>query len=76
MTDVVDEAYEAAEDWRSSVGARREGPKHRAAGFDVVKIVLPSGRARLGVMPPGLQGRAREEAFKRAVVDACHLLQE
>jgi hypothetical protein len=76
MTVVSDEAFEAAEQWRKSMGARLEGPNHRAAGFDVVKVVLPNGRSRLGLMPPGLQGRAREEAFRQAVVDACQLFQE
>jgi hypothetical protein len=73
---VSDEDYEAAERWRKSMGARLEGPSHRGAGFDVVKVVLPNGRSRLGLMPTGLQGPAREEAFKRAVVDACQLFQE
>jgi len=76
MTVVSDEAYKAAEQWRKSMGARLEGPSHRAAGFDVVKVVLPNGRSRLGLIPPGLQGRAREEAFRQAVVDACELFQE
>ncbi len=76
MTVVSDEAFEAAEQWRKSVGAKLEGPSHRAGGFDVVKVVLPNGKSRLGLMPPALQGRAREEAFRRAVVDACELFQE
>lgn len=63
--------YDEAMGWLASIGGKVRGPT-RKGDYDMVTVYLPGyGLERSGMLLCTLTGKAREDALRAAVLDAC-----